>query len=253
MHRFHYNRQRRLWRTWAAMRRTPGRQHRERRRTTSAGVSHLVLVLCLFSQAQPASVLRLYPVDDTARDPSFRKYVGRLRSAVDARNTEALRKLVAPDVVVGRADDDQGWTKFVARWRPDDPQNSPAWGALSDLLSLGFIQEHPALFLSPYLVWRFPHDLSTATHLVVVRDKVSLRRAPSVSAPVVGLLSFDIVRQLGEPAPGEGLGEWVRVRALDGETGYLNTRDVMTPGMPRAQFGLRRGRWVMIALEGPDP
>ena len=141
--------------------------------------SCLLIGLCLFTQAQ--TVPRLYPVDDTARDPAFRSYVGRLRSAVEARNTNALRKLVDEEVVVGSADDDKGWTKFIARWRPDDRRDSTLWAALADLLSLGFIREHPSLFLSPYLVWRFPPELSMATHLVVIRDKATLREAPSRS------------------------------------------------------------------------
>jgi hypothetical protein len=215
-------------------------------------MTRLLIPLCLLMQAQPMSVVRLYPVDDTERDPAFRSYIGRLRSAVEARNTVALRKLVDEEVVVGPAEDDKGWAKFTARWRPDDRRNSVLWAALSDMLSLGFIRVHPSLFVSPYLVWRFPPELSMATHLVVIRDKAALREAPSLKAPAVASLSFDIVRQLGEPESGEGLAQWVHVRTLDGQTGYLNTRDLMSPLMPRAQFGLRRGRWAMIALEGQD-
>jgi hypothetical protein len=215
-------------------------------------VSRFLIPLYLLIQAQTVSVVRLYPVDDTARDPAFRSYVGRLRSAVDARNTDALRKLVDEDVVVGLAEDDKGWAKFIARWRPDDHRKSRLWPALSDLISLGFIREHPSLFLSPYLVWRFPPELSMATHLVVIRDKASLRQSPSLRSPAAASLSFDIVRRLGQPEGGEDLVQWVHVRTLDGQTGYLNTRDVMSPVMPRAQFGIRRGRWALIALEDHD-
>ena len=212
-------------------------------------MSRLLIALCLVTQAQDVSGLRLYPVDDTARDPAFRSFVKKLRSAVETRNTKALRKLVNNEVVVGPADDDAGWAKFYARWRPDDA-DSELWPALSDLLSLGFIREHPRLFLSPYLVWRFPRALNMATHLVVIRDKAALRGTPSIRAPAPVSVSFEIVEQLGQPESGEGLGRWVRVRTVRGETGYLNTRDVMSPLMPRAQFGMRHGRWTLIALEG---
>jgi hypothetical protein len=216
-------------------------------------MSRLLIALCLLIQAQPISAVRLYPVDDTARDPAFRSYIERLRSAVKACNTSALRKLVDEEVFVGPADDDKGWAKFTARWRPDDRRNSGLWVALSDMLSLGFIRAHPSLFLSPYLVWRFPPELSMATHLVVIRDKAALRAAPSLKAPSVASLSFDIVRQLGQRESGKELGQWFHVRTIDGQTGYLNTRDVMSPLMPRAQFGISRGRWVLIALEGQLP
>jgi hypothetical protein len=208
----------------------------------------LLIVACLCVHAQ--TVVRLYPIVDTARDAAFRSYVEKLRVAVGTRDTGALRKLVAEDVIVGPADGDKGWTKFIERWRPDDLRESPLWGALADLLSLGFIREHPSIFLSPYLVWRFPPDLDVKTHLVVIRDKAPLRELPAVKAPPVASLSFDIVRWIGDAGGVEELVRWVHVRTLDGQTGYLNANDVMSPRMPRAQFGLRRGRWLLVALEG---
>lgn len=214
-------------------------------------MSRVLIAVCLLLQAQTSSVVRLYPVDDTERDPMFRSFVKRLQSAVDARSSHALHKLVDEEVVVGRAKDDTGWAKFVARWHPDD-ENSPLWSALSDLLSLGFVREHPSLFVSPYLVWRFPDELNMATHLVVIRDKAALREAPSVRAPATALLSFDIVEQMGQPNISEDQVRWFPVRTLDGHPGYLNARDVMSPLMPRGQFGMRRGRWLLVALEGPD-
>jgi hypothetical protein len=209
----------------------------------------LLIVLCLIGQALAAQVVRLYPVDDTAREPAFRSYVGKLRSAVATRNTAALRKLVDDEVAVGPAAEDKGWAKFKAKWRPDDPQDQRLWSAVADLLSVGFIREHPNLFLSPYLVWRFPDGLSRRAHLVVVRDHAALRESPSLNAPSVATLSFDIVRRLEAPKDNEGLVQWVHVQTLDGRSGYVNARDVMSPIMPRAQFGLRRGRWLLIALE----
>ena len=206
-----------------------------------------MVVCCTILHAQQA--VRLYPVDETNRDRTFRSYVSRLRSAVETRNTAALRKLVDDEVVVGPAADDKGWPKFVEIWRPGDDANSPLWPALTDLLSLGFIREHPSLYLSPYLVWRFPRDLNMAAHLVVIRDKAALREGPSINSKVAAWLSFDIVRRLGERRPGIGLGEWVEVRTLDEKRGFVNARDVMSPLIPRGQFGIVRGRWVLVALE----
>ena len=207
----------------------------------------LLIALCMFFEAD---AVRLYPVDDTARDPGFRSYTQKLRRTVEARSTQELRKLVDKDVVVGPGKDDKGWDRFLAQWRPEE-RDSPVWPALAELLSLGFIQEHPQLFLSPYLVWRFPTELNMATHLAVVREKAALREAPSARAPVVAWLEFDIVRQLGPVQGGEDLVQWIRVRAGD-KTGYINAREVMSPLMPRAQFVRLRGRWLLTALEAPQ-
>jgi hypothetical protein len=211
-----------------------------------------LIVFCLLLNAQPAPVVRLYPVDDSPRDSAFRSYVGKLRAAVEDRSASALRRLVDEEVVVGPGEDDKGWAKFTARWRPEDLGNSGLWTALSDLLALGFIRAHPNLFLSPYLVWRFPPELNMAKHLVVIRDNAALRESPSLSAPVVASLSFEIVQQLENARGGDQLIQWVRVRTLGGQTGYLNAREALSPLMPRAQFAKRRGRWTLIALEGPN-
>ncbi|MEO8660119.1 MAG: hypothetical protein ABI693_16735 [Bryobacteraceae bacterium] len=211
-----------------------------------------LFAICLLSQAQTPPVLQLYPVDDTSRDSSFRAYIGKLRSAVKGRKVEALRKLTAEDVFVGPGDKDKGWEKFMAAWHPDDRENTALWLALSDLISLGAIREHPSLFLSPYLVWRFPRNLAVDTHLVVIRDKVALRETPAMNGRTVASLSFDIVLRLDPVEGQESLVQWVHVRTFDGKSGYLTSRDVMSPVMPRAQFGLRHGRWLLVALEGAD-
>ena len=192
----------------------------------------------------------LYPVDDSARDPTFQAYVQRLRAAVAGRDVRALRRLMnTDDIVVGPEKEDKGWKKFEAKWRPGDSGGTRLWGALNDILAAGFVREHPRLFLSPYQVWRFPDNLDRSTHVVIARDKVVLRRHPSQNAAAVAVLSFDIVRRLGEPEKGEGLGSWVHVRTLSGREGYVPAREIVSPTAPRAQFGFEGGRWVMIALE----
>jgi hypothetical protein len=210
----------------------------------------LFAILCL-SQSHITAATRLYPVDDTSRNPAFRSYVRKLQIAVDRRSVERLRKLVDDKVVVGDDAAEKGWTGFIARWHPEDA-HSTVWAVLSDLLALGFIQEHPQLFLSPYLVWRFPRELNMATHLVVIRGNAALRDMPSSRTTPFAYLSFDIVERLSEAQPTEDLARWIFVRTLDGKTGYLNARDAMSPLMPRAQFGMRRGHWLLIALEGSD-
>lgn len=189
-------------------------------------------------------------MDDTSRDPAFQVYVRRLRSAVEARDTKALRRLTdTQEVVVGREKDDKGWGKLVAKWRPDDRDDRRLWTALSDILAAGFVREHPMLYLSPYQVWRFPAHLNRAEHLVIARDKAMLRAAPSLDAASVATLSFDIVRRMGDPVKGTGLGEWMPVRTLNGTSGFVISRDVVSPLAPRAQFGFQAGRWLLIALE----
>lgn len=215
----------------------------------------VLALLCLSGAfASAAEPVRLYPVDESARDPEFRSYVRKLQAAVDKRDTAGLRRLTdGKNVFVGGDKEDKGWAKFIERWHPSDSANSPLWPALSDLLSLGFVREHPRLFVSPYLVWRFPRDLPVRDPLVVVRDKAALRDAPSGRAGLVAYLSFDIVERLRPPTKTDDLIQWVYVQTFDGKRGYIDVKHALSPAMPRAQFALRGARWLLIALEGPEP
>lgn len=114
---------------------------------------------------------------------------------------------------------------------------------------LALCGQHPTLYLSPYQVWRFPGNLERAAHLVIARDKAILRADPSLDSASVATLSFDIVRRMGDPVKGAGLGEWVPVCTLDGKRGFVMSRDLVSPVAPRAQFGFQAGRWLLIALE----
>jgi len=224
------------------------------RKRRYGGVMVLALLCFRLAFAQMAGApIRLYPVDDSARDPAFHSYVRKLQAAVTRRDTAALRKLVdTKEIVVGAGKEDKGWAKFVERWQPEDREHSPLWPALSALLSLGFVQEHPRLFLSPYLVWRFPRELPVRDPMVVIREKAPLRIAPSGRADTVAYLSFEIVERLRLPQQPDGFVQWVYVRTSSGKSGYLDAKDAMSPAIPRAQFGMHDGRWVLIALESPE-
>ncbi|MBL8209431.1 MAG: SH3 domain-containing protein [Bryobacterales bacterium] len=208
----------------------------------------LVLLCPLLLQAQQ-TLPKLYPIDESSRDGSFQSFVSRLRSAVEARNTKALRKLLDEDIVVGAEKEDQGWRKFVERWKPNDP-HTPLWPALADMLQLGFIREQPDLYLSPYVVWRFPQHLDRRLYRVIARDNVPLREAPSLNAPVRARLAFDIVKPTGDPVRSEGLARFVPIETGDGQRGFVSQGDLLSPLLPRAQFAFRQKRWIMVALEG---
>lgn len=118
------------------------------------------------------------------------------------------------------------------------------------MLQLGFIREQPDLYLSPYVVWRFPQHLDRRRYMVIARDNVPLREAPSLNAPVRARLAFDIVKPTGEAVRSDGLARFVPIETGDGQTGFVNQGDLLSPLLPRAQFAFRQKRWIMVALEG---
>ena len=202
----------------------------------------------------PALVLlaqgfRIYPVDDTERDHTFKTFTAKLNKAAVKRDVKAFRKLCADDIVTGagrkKDPEEKGWAAFVSRWRPSDP-DTQLWEVITDLLSLGSVRMHPRLYVAPYLVWKFPENLDPRRFLVLTRDQVILRTAPDRDSKAIAVLSFDVVEKLGE-APGE----WTLVR-VNGKQGFVQSQHLRSSLTPRAQFAQEPEGWRLVALEVPQ-
>jgi len=196
-----------------------------------------------------AQLGKLAPVSDAAREPGFPSYLAKLKSAVESRNARALQKLVDPDVIVGGfADkDEKGWARFASRWEVDSNQ-ARVWDVLADLIELGFFRETTSTLVSPYLVWKFPRELEPADHLVVLRDALPLRATPDRNGKVLAMLAFDIVKRV-EAAKVHEAFDWILVETSEGTQGYVQASNLRSPLMPRAQFGKRDGRWLLVVLD----
>ncbi len=199
--------------------------------------------------ALQAGAPRLAPVSDESRDSAFHAYIGKLRAAVAKHDEKALRKLVDPSVItMNEAGKDQrGWEKFRAAWGVGE-NDGAAWDVLADLMELGFFREAPGIYVSPYVVWKFPRDLDPNLHLVVLRDALPLREKPERDSRPVATLAFDIVKKVGE-AREEGAFEWVEVQTASGARGFVQAANVRSPLMPRAQFSRKDGRWMLTVLD----
>lgn len=191
----------------------------------------------------------LAPVSDEARDRGFTAYVSRLKLAVAKRDAKALQKLVDPEVISGGngEKDQRGWEKFRKQWEVDRRQ-APLWDLLADLIELGFFREGPAIYVSPYLVWKFPKNLDPSQYLVVLRDPLPLRNAPNRDAAVVATLAFDIVKRIDPQTP-LGAFDWVQVETAGGTRGFVQASQVRSPQMPAAQFSNKAGQWRLSVLD----
>lgn len=210
------------------------------------GYLTLATFACLLGQA---SGPKLAPVSDEGRDGAFHSYVGKLKAAVGKHDERALRKLVDREVIttgVG-GKDQRGWEKFRTEWGVGE-EGCAIWEVLSDLMELGFFREGPGIYVSPYVVWKFPHELDPDEHLVVLRDALPLREKPSRDSRVVGTLAFDIVKKVGSGGEGGSFG-WVEVETVGGVRGFVQTANVRSPLMPRAQFSRKDGRWLLVVLD----
>lgn len=185
---------------------------------------------------------KLFPVDETQKDRAFAAYVKQLKKVVSQRDTKALKKLTDEKVAVQEKPELKGWAEFEKKWNPSDPK-SRLWSTLEDMLDLGFIQEHPYTYLSPYVVWRFPNHLDPSKHWVVAWGDEPLREAPDARAKEIRRIAFEIVKRIREES------RWAEVETEDGARGWMALAALKSPTMPHAQFNYEKGRWLMVMLE----
>ncbi len=211
---------------------------------TVATVASAIVMLALQVNAP-----RLAPVSDEGRDGAFHAYIGKLKAAVSKRDEKALRKLVDSSVITTNdaGKDQRGWEKFRVAWGVGEIDGA-VWEVLADLMDLGFFREAPGIYVSPYVVWKFPRDLDPNNHLVVLRDALPLLEKPSRDSRPVATLAFDIVKQIGDPLENGGFG-WVEVQTASGVRGFVQSANLRSPLMPRAQFSRKDGRWTLSVLD----
>lgn len=207
------------------------------------------MILLLLAQIVLAQSQRLAPVSDAKREPGFSDYLKKLSRAVAKRDAKALQKLSDSDLICGgwTEKDERGWAKCAGRWRLGEP-DSPLWDVLADWLELGFMRETPAIFVTPYLVWKFPRDLDPSEYLVVLRDNLPLRDKPERNAKTVATLAFDLVKQVGANDGLKGF-DWVQVETSTGIRGWVQAAQVRSPRMSRGQFSLKEGQWKLTVID----
>lgn len=193
---------------------------------------------------QPA----LPPVDEAVASPDFFSFRARLQSAVARRDAAAVVAALHRNVKLSFGGD-AGLADFEATWRPSAPDSS-LWEALGAVLALGGSFAPDGTFTAPYVFARWPADRDAFEHVAVVGSGVRVRAAPDPSSPVVGALSFCIVR-LREPLPPGGPRSWARIEFGAGRTGYVDGRYVRSPIDYRAHFAKIDGRWqITLFLAG---
>ncbi|BDC50186.1 hypothetical protein F183_A25020 [Bryobacterales bacterium F-183] len=211
----------------------------------------LLLAASLLLQVQQQqSGYRIAPVDDTTRDRTYENFVKKLNKVAVKRDVKAFRKLCADDIVTGTGrktdPEEKGWKAFEERWKPASP-DTELWETITDVLSLGSVRMHPRLYVAPYLVWKFPNNLSPRRYWVMVRDQVPLRETPDRDGRQIAALSFDVVEVIGQEA-----GEWVHIRS-GSRRGYVPANTIRSSITARAQFAQEDQGWRLVALEVPPP
>jgi Bacterial SH3 domain len=216
----------------------------------------VLMVVIVTLTATATTARKLYPVDEGAKDASFKAFRDRLIEAVKQRNTRFVLNVLHPKVRLSFGGD-AGKKDFLKIWKPDGP-DSQLWKELSTILSMGgtfSTSEGQRTFWAPYTFSTFPDDVDAFEHAAIVAENVRVRSQPNATASIVTSLSYDIVKATfpNSDSSGEGnVAGWVRVVVSDGSTGYVASKYIRSPIDYRVGFEKIRGKWLITAFIAGD-
>jgi hypothetical protein len=198
----------------------------------------LVLIATLASSAdgQPASpqtaraTRKLTPIDEARHDASLRTLRNALLTAAGAKDAAQLLPLFASHVVIDFHDPltPGEVVNEINGYSPSD--QALFWQDLREAVELGFIRRDIDV-CAPYVVFQLrERALSDAEPIGIVAARVNVRGEPSVTAPVIDRLSYDVLEAGPEwprPAqPGQfgGQYQWYQIRTPKGELGWVASK-----------------------------
>lgn len=161
---------------------------------------------------------------------------------------------LAPDVLVsyGGCEGVKCFTQFGKLNQP----NSKLWDTLSNILSLGgsFDYKGEKYFCAPYVFSEFPDRVNgeelmgVHEYAAIIGQNVNVRSRPSLNAPIVTSLSYDIIKL--DQSPNNSSGNWFKI--LLPTPGYVSSQFIRNPFDYRACFKKVNGKWLMNALVAGD-
>jgi hypothetical protein len=219
----------------------------------------LVLIATLASSVdgQPASpqtaraTRKLTPIDAARHDASLRTLRDAVLKAADAKDAARLLPLLASQVGI---DYDRALTPAevvneINSYSPSD--QALFWQDLREAVELGFIRWGMDV-CAPYVGFQLSERaLSDAEPIGIVAAGVNVRRQPSVTAPIIDRLSYDVLEAGPEeprPAlPGQFGGQyrWRQVRTPKGELGWVASKYLRGGGDRRFCFSKVHGQWKL--------
>jgi len=216
-------------------------------------------------------------VDQSSQSPEFAQFIQQFRQAVQNRDAQFIR-----DRVTSKTAFDFGRHRSINYLNPDNPK-SPFWSQLEKAIAPGCTDEATTALpqtppkgtvFSCSTVFRQFEGARNApanqkisvseTSIVVVGNGVNVRSEPEQKAPVIALLSDEIVtfdRDTFEKSPmqiqqttlePDNLDGWTPVILPNDKRGYVSNRFAYRPLGYRAIFANPDGRWMMQAFVSGD-
>ena len=185
------------------------------------------------------------PQDECKTVPGAEDFRAQLAAAIEAKDADRLAALAAPDVKL-----DFGGGAGVNTLRSRLSAKKPdLWGELSQLMALGCAVNDQGGITIPWYAAKPIDDVDPAVAMLVVGEKVPLRRNLDATSAEAEEISWDVVALVGGLQPDDA---FQKVRTSDGTVGYIATDNLRSLLDYRMIASSRDGKWSFTSLVAGD-
>lgn len=202
--------------------------------------------------ADKAPEMKLLPVDDAAKDPSWVSFRKRLLDALGRRDRKFVLSVIDRNIR-NSLDTPRGIAAFRKQW-DFDSDDSSIWRELPSALFLGAAwlkpEKGPRQLCAPYVAAKWPEDVDPFDHGAITAKEALVKAAPSAESATLATLSYDLVPVADWEVPDqakETSQKWVKIRFRD-KDGFVPEEQIRSPIEHRACFIKTESGWRMIAF-----
>ena len=212
----------------------------------------MLVLLAFLLATTPASAkfqeIKIPPVDEATRVPSFYEFRNRLKGIVKDKNADLLLSHVDEKIQFNFGAGGEGRRNFEKEWKLEkNAKASKVWRELAKVLTAGAIFHNEKNFTVPYYTDKWPGELDPFEFGLVLGERVDVRKAPEVDSPRVKEVSYLVVKRVGDAKKG-----WSEVELPTGEKGFVPEVKLRSAVGYRAEFQLKKDRWMMTIFVAGD-
>lgn len=211
-----------------------------------------LVLLALFALPVAAQDMKLPPVNEGAKDPSWVSFRNSLLNALDKRDRPFVLGIVDKNVR-NSFDGARGIEEFKKLWDVD-AGDSALWQELKAALFLGSAyrkpEKGPVELCAPYVLPKWPGNINPHAYGAIITKDVLVKAAPSGASATLATLEYDIVAVADWDVADEATDakqRWVKVKVKPGE-GYVPEEQIRSPIEHTACFIKGPGGWRLTAI-----
>ncbi len=192
-------------------------------------------------------ITQLLPPKGVQGNSYFNAFYSELERAVKVQDREFIEKHISEKAISLTG---SGKEQFISHWDIDNAF-SPFWSHLEQALRVGgSFDKESKVFIAPYFSGNFPEEYDRQSHGIANAEGVSLREDPSIHAPRIARLNYDIVEVL--PQKGIDIVEetlsgethpWIKVKTIDGQIGFIFGKYISRPNDQHVRIELINSEW----------